>query len=76
MSNLPVGQNWQALYRKALAETDPQKLLPLVISTETAIFYRSQELMHNFDANTERKAIADALRGLRTIQIEKLNFPE
>jgi hypothetical protein len=67
---------WQALYQKALAETDPDKLLPLVMAADDAMFDRSQELMSSFDGEEERQAINDALRTLRTLQVDKLNFPE
>jgi len=67
---------WQALYQEALAETDPDKLLPLVMAAENAMFDRSQELMNSFDGEEERQAMNDALRTLRMLQIDKLNFPE
>ena len=76
MNNLHPAPMWQALYQKALAETDTDKLLPLVMAAENAMFDRSQELMNSFDGEEERQAMNDALRTLRTIQVDKLNFPE
>jgi hypothetical protein len=76
MNNLHPAPMWQVLFQKAMAETDPDKLLPLVMAAENAMFDRSQELMNSFDGEEERQAINDALRTIRTIQIEKLNFPE
>jgi hypothetical protein len=76
MNNLHPAPMWQALYQKALAETDPDKLLPLVMAADDAMFDRSQELMSSFDGEEERQAINDALRTLRTLQVDKLNFPE
>jgi hypothetical protein len=75
MNNLHPAPMWQALYQKALAETDPDKLLPLVMAADDAMFDRSQELMSSFDGEEERQAINDALRTLRTLQVEKLTLP-
>jgi hypothetical protein len=75
MNNLHPAPMWPAPYQKALAETDPAKLLPLVMAADDAMFDRSQELMSSFDGEEERQAINDALRTLRTLQVEKLTFP-
>ncbi len=76
MNNLHPAPMWQALYQKVLVETEPGKLLPLVMAADNAMFDRSQELMSSFDGEEERQEINDALRTLRTLQVEKLNFPQ
>jgi hypothetical protein len=76
MNNLHPAPTWQALYQKALAETDLDKLLPLVMAADNAMFDRSQELVSSFDGEEERQAINHPIRTLRTIQVEKLTFPE
>jgi hypothetical protein len=76
VSNLPPAQTWQTLYEEALAESDPEELLPLVMATAGAIFLRSQELKQVPGEQEERRAIDGALRVLRTLQVTKLNFPE
>ena len=76
MSNLPPAQTWPTLYEEALAESDPEELLPLVMATAGAIFLRSQELKQVPGEQEERRAIDGALRVLRTLQVNKLNFPE
>ena len=76
MSNPHPALDWQTLYRETLAESDLHELLPLVMATVGAIFLRSQELKQVPDGQEERQAINDALRTLRTLQVDKLNFPE
>jgi hypothetical protein len=68
--------DWQPQFRAALAETDPKQLHQRVIAAEEAIFTRMQALASAPDADTERHAIGDAMRQLRVIQVEKLNYPD
>ena len=68
--------DWQLSYQAALLEVDPQKLLERVKAAETAIFLRQQAMVHSSDGHVERQAIADAMRALRFIQVEKLGYPD
>jgi hypothetical protein len=64
MTNL----GWQELYKAALLELRPDQLRSRIDTAEAAIHLRLQELAKNADStNEEQHAIADALRGLRTL---------
>jgi hypothetical protein len=67
---------WQPLYQAALLETNPEQLHHRVLRAEEAIFNRSQELLNSSNGEAERHAMDDAMRALRVIQVEKLNYPE
>ena len=66
---------WRESYEQAVSEFDPGKLVERVADAETAILSRMQALQTSSDGNVERQAIGEALNGLRTLQIEKLNYP-
>jgi hypothetical protein len=68
--------DWQPQFRAALLETDPQQLHQRVITAEEAIFTRMQVLVNASNGDTERHAIEEAMRQLRVIQVEKLNYPD
>ena len=67
---------WRKSYKEALSEFDPGKLPARVADAETAILFRMQALETSFDGHVERQAIGEALNGLRTLQREKLNYPD
>ena len=67
---------WQRVFEAALLEGDPQTLRQRVDAAETAIFLRSQALVGNAQGHAERQAISDAIRTLRSIQKEKLGYPD
>ena len=70
---------WQRQYEAALHEPDPKKLLERVYAVEAAIFNRLQELAQtseNTDHKAEEQAIAEALRTLRVLKRDKLQFPD
>jgi hypothetical protein len=61
-------QDWQELYRAALLELNSEQLKPRIETAEAAIHQRLQELQTSKEAfGNEHSAIADALRGLRTL---------
>lgn len=66
---------WQGLYEAAIAESRLPELPEKIHAAEQAIFERLQNLAHD-SAHTERQAIADALSVLRTLQRDKLSFPD
>ena len=68
--------HWQREFEAALLEGDPQTLRQRVDAAETAIFLRSQALVGNAQGHAERQAISDAIRTLRSIQKEKLGYPD
>jgi len=47
-----------------------------VDAAEAALFLRSQALFEDPQGHAERQAISDAIRTLRTIQREKLGYPD
>ena len=66
---------WRESYNEALSEFDPGKLVERVADAEMSILFRMQALQTSSDGHVERKAIGEALNGLRTLQTEKLNYP-
>ncbi len=74
------GIPWQREFQSSLNESDPKKLLERVHATETAIFFRLQELSQGTVEDTahgvERQAIAEALRTLRRLKRDRLGFPD
>ena len=75
MANLEY-PSWQKPYRDALLEPDPEKLRPKMDAAENAIFLRMQEIAGGSDSHGERRAIQEALSALRSLQIERLNYPK
>jgi hypothetical protein len=68
---------WQKEYLAALIELDPKTLFERVTAAETAIFNRLQAISHNSDSHAaERRAIEDALAGLRALKRDNLGFPD
>jgi hypothetical protein len=67
---------WRKTYNEALSEFDAAKLADRVARAETAILSRMQALETSSDGHVERKAMGEALNGLRTLQREKLNYPD
>ena len=70
---------WQREYEAALHEPDPKNLLERVHAVEAAIVSRLQELAQsseNTDHKAEEQAIAEALRTLRVLKRDKLQFPD
>jgi hypothetical protein len=67
---------WQKPYREAALEIDPRKLPERLADAETAIFLRLLALQTVSNGNGERVAISEALTGLRSLQKEKLNYPD
>jgi hypothetical protein len=68
--------DWQREFEAALLEGDPQKLSERVRAAEAAIFLRQQALVQSSDGHAEHQAMADAMRALRVIQTEKLDYPD
>lgn len=74
----PRFPGWQRECEAAIQETDTQKLLGRVHAAEAAIFKRLQALAENSgpSRDAEQQAIADALRALRVLKRDKLQFPD
>jgi hypothetical protein len=68
--------HWQREFEAALLEGDLQRLRQRVDAAEAAIFLRSQALAESPQGQAEQQALADAIRTLRTIQREKLGYPD
>lgn len=68
--------HWQREFEAALREGDPQSLRERVDAAEAALFLRLQALAGRAEGEAERQAISNARDTLRTIQIEKLGYPD
>jgi hypothetical protein len=68
--------HWQREFEAALREGDPQSLRQRVDAAEAALFVRLQALAESTGGDEERQAISGAIGTLRTIQREKLGYPE
>jgi hypothetical protein len=67
---------WQREFEAALREGDPRSLRQRVDAAEAALFFRLQALAGSAEAEEERQAISDAREALRTIQRDKLGYPD
>jgi hypothetical protein len=67
---------WQGPYRAALSDSGSPELPAKIQAAEHAIYERSQILAHDSGHQAERQAIADALAVLRSLQRDKLSFPD
>jgi hypothetical protein len=72
----PTFPEWQPELEAAVREGDPQKLPQRLEAAEAAIFQRQQALVNGPGRQAEQQAIQDAVRTLRVIQKEKLNYPD
>jgi hypothetical protein len=66
--------SWKRNLQKTMQETDTEKLLPLVHSTELALYYRWQEL-GTCGQTEEHKAMIEAVNDLWSIKLHKLGWP-
>ena len=62
--------NWKELYRLAVTETDPAKLLRRISDARNSVLDRIQETLWKPAHYKERQELSDALNGLRTVQQE------
>lgn len=70
-----VHPEWLKAYEEAQLEADDRQLLAKVHNAETAIFIRQQAIAGNSDHHEERRAMDDAISGLRALQTQRLRFP-
>lgn len=75
MAHTPSPSDWQTLYVAAMMEADKGMLPTRVNEAEAAIFSRLQELS-SVKTCEERTALDDAIRVLRVLKREQLNFPD
>lgn len=64
---------WQRLYQKAIAESDPERLPEEIARAEAAILSRLKKLTPDEADELERRAIRDALIALRALKVQ--HFP-
>ena len=64
---------WQRLYQKTVAETDPEQLPEEIARAEAAILSRLKRLTQDETDKPERRAINDALAKLRALKVQ--HFP-
>ena len=65
---------WEETYKNAMLETDRSKLWERIEAAQTAIDRRLQEINVGHDSREERRAIRDALVGLRVLRREVLSL--
>lgn len=68
--------DWQQKFEAAFLEGDQQKLPELVEAAEADIYLRLQSLVNSPDGQVERDTLDDAMRIVRVIQTEKMNYPD
>jgi len=73
--DLAQTSSWKRNLQKATQETNTEKLLQLVQSTETALYYRWLELGTEGHPE-ERQAMSHAVNDLWEIKIHKLRWPD
>ena len=66
-----LGSNWQALYRDALAETDPIKLNGRIEAAKRAIHQRLEQMDDSGIDSRERPQLENALHALFTLASRK-----
>lgn len=66
----PHTEQWRALYRAALLETNPLTACQKIADAEAAVVARTRELFHETgqEAEVERDALDDALYALRALR--------
>lgn len=74
------GQMWkelflEALFFKALLETDKEKLAELLKAAERVMVLRAEELLNSSDHHKERGEMDTALAALLSIKTQKLGWP-
>ena len=67
--------SWKAEYEKTVWESDQEKLLWCIHSTEAALFHRWQELGNDSSAREELAAMNAAAADLLAIELHRLGWP-
>jgi hypothetical protein len=67
--------SWERHIDRAMAESDPTKLLSLIHRAEEALFLRWQEITDDPSDKNEREAMNAACENLRQFTIHKLGWP-
>jgi hypothetical protein len=66
---------WQEWYEKARVEPDKEKLGELVLTTESAIYARFQELENSPNHDEERNSMRAATEHLLSLKVNRLGWP-
>jgi hypothetical protein len=69
-------RTWRDAYNQLREDVPKEELRKLIEDVESAIFKRTTELRDIDDSNGEFKEMVEAMRTVRRLQIEKLNYPE
>jgi hypothetical protein len=67
---------WQESFKLLHPDMPKEELRALIADIEGAIFVRSQELEIVIDSTGEFNEMIEAMRTVRRLQIEKMNFPD
>jgi hypothetical protein len=75
-SEIPTtdSRQWRCEYAAALAEKNKPALFKRVEIAEAALFNRQEALMQSSDGHIELREIASALKNLRRVKRDVLNF--
>jgi uncharacterized protein YjaZ len=68
--------DWRNLFEQTLLEKNTEQLQFLAHETEGAMFLRLQEIEAWENRESELREIKSAWRELRSIQVERLHFPD
>ena len=70
--------DWRRCYDTLSPDLIGEELMSRVFEVEDAVFTRFQQLAGNDESNAinERNEIGDAMRAVRRLQVEKLNYPD
>jgi hypothetical protein len=67
--------DWKEHYGMLRPDMPREELRKLIEEIKGAIFVRTQELQNVADSNGEFNAMVEAMRTIRRLQIEKLQYP-
>jgi len=68
--------NWRDAYNRIHPDLPKEELRKLIEEVEGGVFVRAQELQKVTDSHGEFKEMVEAMKEVRRLQIEKLNFPD
>ena len=73
---IPMLPTWQEFFKLLDPDMPKEELRALIADIEGAIFIRSQELGKVTDSTGEFNEMVEAMRTVRRLKIEKMNFPD
>jgi hypothetical protein len=71
-----MAQAWREAYDQIRHEMSDEELRQLITRVEAAVFERLRELSNTDNSAAEHYEIAETMKKIREMQIEKLKYPE